>query len=166
MLSSLDSKLLDSALSLTIEDSKIKVKVEDREVEFNAEKAKSAIELFKKYMPVKAVAISSDYLAGVIVYNEWFRQDGVRAVYITFEAEASKDDSAWRLIDNSVLWASKFEYKTQEMAKLIEKKKSSTKKEVSTVTKTTTKVPLSKTPGFEVLIGVVALLYALRKVKL
>ena len=166
MLSSLDSKLLDSALSLTIEDSKIRVKVGDIETEFNAEKAKSAIESFKKYMPVKAVAISSDYLAGVIVYNEWFRQDGVRAVYITFEAEASKDDSAWRLIDNSVLWASKFEYKTQEMAKLIEKKKSSTKKEVSTVTKTTTKVPLSKTPGFEVLIGAVALLYALRKVKL
>ena len=57
MLTSLNSKLLDSALNLSIEDGKIKVKVGDRKIEFDAEKAKPVIELFKKYIPVKAVAI-------------------------------------------------------------------------------------------------------------
>jgi len=28
-------------------------------------------------------------LAGVIVHDEWFREDGIRLIYITFEAERS-----------------------------------------------------------------------------
>ncbi len=51
---------------------------------------------FKKYMPVKVVAISDDYLAGVIVHDEWFREKGIRAVYITFEPEASSDAAVWK----------------------------------------------------------------------
>jgi hypothetical protein len=175
MLSSLDSKLLNSALSLNLEDGKIKVKVEDKEIEFDAGKAKPVIELFKKYMPVKVVAISDDYLAGVVVHDEWFRQDGIRAVYITFEAEASKDESAWKLIDNSILWTSKFKYKveqvTQEIAKLVEEAteeaKESIKEKTVTITKTTTTEVsrTAKTPGFEAIIGIliIGVLVLLRK---
>jgi hypothetical protein len=113
MLSALDSKLLDSAIGLRIEDERVVAKI-DRGVGFDG-RAKAAIEFFRKYMPVKAVAVSDDFLAGVIVSDEWFRPDGVRAVYITLEAEASSDASAWRLIGNSVVWASKFEYRAEEV---------------------------------------------------
>ena len=72
------------------------MKIEDRELQFNAGNATPVIEFFKKYMPVKVVAISDDYLAGVIVHDEWFRGTGIRAVYITFEPEASSDAAAWK----------------------------------------------------------------------
>jgi len=112
MLSSLDSKLLDSVLNLNVKDGKTKGNIEDREAEFDAGRAKPVIELFKKYLPVKVIAISDDYLAGVIVHDEWFREDGIRAVYITFKAEASNDNVVWKLMENSVVWVSGFEYKT------------------------------------------------------
>lgn len=171
MLSSLDSKLLDSASNLSVEDGKIMVKIEDKKLEFNAERAKPAIELFKKYIPVKVIAISDDYLAGVIVHNEWFRSDGVRSVYLTFEAEASSDNAAWKLIDNSIVWVSKFEYKaekvTQEMAELV-KESAGKKAEEVTPTKTESKVketPSTQTPGFEAIFVIVGLsvVYLLRK---
>ena len=163
MLSSLDSKLLDSALDLSVEDDKIKVKIEDRELEFDAGRAKPVIEFFKKYMPVKVVAISDDYLAGVIVHDEWFREDGIRAVYITFESEASSDDAAWKLMENSVAWASKFEYKiqevTQEMAELVKEMVKEIKPAETPASEVT------KTPGFEAMLGIAALALALRKIK-
>ena len=172
MLSSLDSKLLDSALNLSIEDGKIKVRIEDKELEFDAGKAKPVIEFFKKYMPVKVAAISDDYLAGVIVYDEWFRKDGIKAVYITFEVEASSDDAAWKLINNCVAWASKFEYKeqevTKEMTELIKEMVGEIKPVEEITTPSTTKTPTSKvtkTPGFETILGITALLFALRKIK-
>ena len=103
-----------------------RVRIGDREVKLKCGMA--AIEFFKKYMPARAIAISDDCLAGVIVHDEWYRNDGVRAVYITFEPEASKDGSAWRLMKNSVEWASKFDYRpeevTEEMSKYIEQMKS------------------------------------------
>jgi|GEM_PF-687961 len=172
MLSSLDSKLLDSALDLSVEDGKIKVRIEDRELEFDAGRAKPVIELFKKYMPVKVVAISDDYLAGVVVHDEWFREDGIRAVYITFEAEASSNDAAWKLMENSVAWASKFEYKvqevTKEMAELVKEMVKETKPAEEKTTPTTAETPTSKvtkTPGFEAMLGIAALAFALRKIK-
>ncbi len=179
MLSSLDSKLLDSALDLSVEDGKVKIRIEDREIEFDAGRAKPVIELFKKYMPIKAVAISDDYLAGVIVHDEWFRKDGIRAVYITFEAEASSDDAAWKLMENSVVWASKFEFRvyeiTKEMAELVKEMIKETKpvEEVATQTvtqtegTTLTETPskVTKTPGFEAILGIAALAFALRKIK-
>jgi hypothetical protein len=168
MLSSLDSKLLDSALNLGVVDGKIKIKIEDREVEFDAKRAKQAVELFKKYMPIKAVAISDDYLAGVIIYDEWFRKDGIRAVYMTFEAEASNDDSAWKLMDNAVSWTSKFEFKAEEVSKELKELAKETveeTKETPTVTKTTTETQTSKvaeTPGFDIILAIVAVICTLR----
>jgi len=166
MLSSLDSKLLDSVLSLSVEDGKIKVRIEDREAKFDAGRAKPVIEFFKKYMPVKVVAISDDYLAGVIVHDEWFRKDGIRAVYVTFEAEASSDNAAWKLMENSVTWVSNFEYKaqdvTQELAELVREMT----KEAKSAGEKVTLTPMSKateTPGFEAIIGIIALAFALRK---
>ena len=157
MLSSLDSKLLDSVLSLGIEDNKIKVKIGGREAEFDAGKTKSVIEFFRKYMPVKAVAISDDCLAGVIVHDEWFRADGVRAVYITFEDEASSDDTAWKLMKNSVEWSSKFEYKqesvTEEMAKLL-KEFAAEKKQGQ----------VNITPGFEAILALLSI-YAIWRLR-
>jgi hypothetical protein len=170
MLSSLDSKLLDSALDLSIEDGKIKVRIEDRELEFDAGRAKPVIEFFKNYMPVKVVAISDDYLAGVIVHDEWFREDGIGAVYITFEAEASNDNTAWKLMENSVAWTSKFEYKAQEvtkgMAELVKEMVKETKPAEERTIPTTAETPTSKvtkTPGFEAMLGIAALAFALRK---
>gem|GEM_PF-2306261 len=137
MLSSLDSKLLDSVLELRVEDGKIRTKIEDREREFDAGRAGPIIEFFKKYRPVKVVAVSDDYLAGVIINDEWFRKDGIRAVYITFEAEASSDEAAWKLMENSVVWTSKFEYRaqevTQEMAELLKEKVEEVREEKITV---------------------------------
>ncbi len=123
LMSGLDLELLDSAEHLSIEDAKIKISIKGYELEFSGERARLAIEFFKKYRPAKVVAVSDDYLAGVIVHDEWFRADGVRAVYISFEAESSTSDSAWKLLSNSIEWSSKFEFKisevTQDMAKLL-----------------------------------------------
>lgn len=168
MLSSLDSKLLNSALDLSVEDGKIKVRIEDREAEFDAGRAKPVIELFKKYMPVKAIAISDDYLAGVIVHDEWFREDGIRAVYITFEGEASSDNTAWKLVENSVAWASNFEYKAQEVTEELSELVREMTKEVKPAGEKVTLTPTSnatETPGFEATLGIVALAYALRRIK-
>jgi hypothetical protein len=173
MLSSLDSKLLDSALDLSVEDGKVKVRIEDREVEFDAGRAKPVVEFFKKYMPVKVVAISDDYLAGVIVHDEWFRGDGIRAVYITFEVEASGDNTVWSLMENSVVWVSKFDYKaqevTKEMAELLEEMVEEAKSAGEGATQTMAETPASEvtvTPGFEAVLavaGMFAVAYLLEK---
>ena len=162
MLSSLDSKLLDSVLDLRVENGRIRTKIEDRELEFDAGRAGPIIEFFKKYMPVRVVAVSDDYLAGVIIHDEWFKKDGIRAVYITFEAEASSDEVAWKLMENSVRWTSKFEYKaqevTREMAELLRERQ----------TPTVTPVPKPWIPGFEAIFAVAAVIataYLLRKIR-
>ncbi|MHC1579797.1 MAG: PGF-CTERM sorting domain-containing protein, partial [Candidatus Alkanophagales archaeon] len=131
------------------------------ELEFEAGSAKPVVELFKKYMP-EGVAISDDCLAGVVVHDEWFREDGVRAVYITFEAEASSDDAAWNLMENSIVWASEFKYRaqevTKEVAELVEEMKG---KGAAAATPTPMPSPTpptpTPTPGFEAVLAIAGL---------
>ena len=160
LLYSLDSKLLDSAINLWMEDRKIKMIIENQDVEFDNEKIRSTIKLLEKYKPVKVIAISDDYLAGIIVHDEWFRKDGIRAVYITFEAEASKDDIVWKLIDNCIIWSSKFEYKIQEVKEIT--------KEIKPIKKITPTIETQENveiPGFETIFGIIALTFALRTLR-
>jgi len=164
MLSSLDSKLFDSILNLSTEDGKIRTKIEGKEVEFYSGRVKPVIEFFRKYMPVKVVAISDDCLAGVIVHDEWFREDGIRAVYMTFETEASGDDAAWKLMENSVTWASNFEYRaqevTEEMMALLNEMESEASAGTAAATETSTPVtkPVEEVPGFDAILAIIGIL--------
>ncbi len=56
--------------------------------------------------PVKLIAVSPDGLAGVIAYDRyWDLRGGYRAVYISFEIEASGSSAAWELLRDATRWA-------------------------------------------------------------
>ncbi len=58
------------------------------------------------YNPVKLVAVSPDGLAGIVAYDYyWSLVHGYRAVYISFEIEASVNDEAWKLLSDVIRWA-------------------------------------------------------------
>lgn len=59
----------------------------------------------------KAIAISDDGRAGIIVKDEPYLQCGIRTVYFTFEVEAGIDENSHKLLENAVEWASNFEYR-------------------------------------------------------
>lgn len=59
----------------------------------------------------KTIAVSTDNLAGIIVNDESYRKDGIRAVYFSFEVEAGTDQNSKKLLKNAVEWASNFNYK-------------------------------------------------------
>ncbi len=184
MVSSLNSELLDAAIDLKVgngstltENGGYRYKTKNyvkKIIEFYNKSenryVKKIIEIYKKYMPVKVIAVSDDGLAGIIVNNGWY---GVRAVYFTFEPEASKDWSAWTLLKNSVLWSSQFKPKSEKLIKewgtakklieeLIEnaKKKAevtsaSTTTPVSTTTTATKNASSRSTPGFDAALAVI-----------
>jgi len=69
-------------------------------------------------LPVKVVALSDDMLAGIVVNDEWYRKDGHRAVYFSFELEASGDRTSERLLENAVEWTRGWKYTLPELKAL------------------------------------------------
>ncbi len=61
-------------------------------------------------LPVRVVVLSDDMLAGIVVDDEWYRRDGHRSVYFSFEVEASDDEVSEKLLTNAVEWAKDWEY--------------------------------------------------------
>jgi hypothetical protein len=60
---------------------------------------------------VKVIAVSSDGLAGVVIHDKYWDQSGYRAVYFSFELEASNDTVANTLFKQAIEWTLKWEYK-------------------------------------------------------
>lgn len=59
----------------------------------------------------RAVAVSDDGRAGIVVRDEPYLECGIRTVYFSFEVEAGEDENSHKLLKNAVEWASSFEYK-------------------------------------------------------
>jgi hypothetical protein len=72
---------------------------------------KDALDRLMEKLPVKVVAVSSDNLAAIIVHDKYWDNNGYRAVYFSFEIEASSDPIAEVLLKQAVEWVIKWEYK-------------------------------------------------------
>ncbi len=95
-----------------IHGKKIKpITIDKKDEEFN--KFMEKVRLLKEFGDIflaRTIAISDDNLAGIVVNDECYRKDGIRAVYFSFEAEAGKDENSKKLLKNAVEWASNFKY--------------------------------------------------------
>ncbi|RLF13122.1 MAG: hypothetical protein DRN06_08990, partial [Thermoprotei archaeon] len=63
-----------------------------------------------QYSPIKLVALSKNGLAGIVTYDKYWDRNGYRAVYFSFELEASTSWIAERLLRNSINWVTTWEY--------------------------------------------------------
>ncbi|MCE4611179.1 MAG: hypothetical protein F7B17_04315 [Desulfurococcales archaeon] len=69
--------------------------------------------VFKKFLPrlpVELVAISDDYLAAIIVHDKYWDPWGYRAVYFTFEPEATDPSTAEALLSSAIEWALQWKF--------------------------------------------------------
>jgi len=80
-------------------------------VEYNVSLPSKALEGLLQKLPVKVIAVSSDGLAGVVIHDKYWDQSGYRAVYFSFELEASNDTVANTLFKQAIEWTLKWEYK-------------------------------------------------------
>ncbi len=85
--------------SFTVDKKTISLELDERVVERIIDK-----------LPVKTVVLSDDMLAGIVVNDEWYRPDGHRSVYFSFEVEASDSEVSEKLMTNAVEWAKGWEY--------------------------------------------------------
>jgi len=80
-------------------------------VEYNVSLPSKALEGLLQKLPVKVIAVSSDGLAGIVIHDKYWDQSGYRAVYFSFELEASNDTVANTLFKQAIEWTLKWEYK-------------------------------------------------------
>lgn len=117
LLDGLDGKILNDITEASISDQKVTVTLDGKE--YTIQLDKRALEEIAKRLPVRTIVLSDDFLGGILVYDEWFRPDGHRAVYFSFELEATKDEKAKRLLINSIEWTKGFEFTlSEELEKL------------------------------------------------
>ena len=112
LLDGLDGKILNAITEANIDGQKVTVTLEGKE--YTIQLDKRALEEITKRLPVKTIVLSDDFLGGILVYDEWFRPDGHRAVYFSFELEAAKDEKAKQLLINSIEWTKGFEFTALE----------------------------------------------------
>lgn len=62
-------------------------------------------------LPVKLIALSEDGLAGIVTHDKYWAEDGYRAVYFSFEPEASEGAIAKTLLSEAVKWSQAWEYR-------------------------------------------------------
>lgn len=65
----------------------------------------------RKYLPVKLIACSDHYAAGILAYDKYWDENGHRSVYFSVEPEACSETVAGTLLENAVSWTSSWEYK-------------------------------------------------------
>ena len=64
-----------------------------------------------QYYPVKILALSPDYLAGVIGYDKfWDKEKGYRAIYFSFEVEACITHTCTYLLEQAINWTASWRY--------------------------------------------------------
>jgi len=62
------------------------------------------------FLPAKTVAVSKDWLAAIITHDKYWDQNGYRAVYFSFEPEASNSSVAEKLLVNAIEWVKQWQY--------------------------------------------------------
>ena len=92
-------------------DFSINVSLPEGVVDLNISLPREVLDSLLQKLPVKVIAVSSDGLAGIVVYDKFWDQNGYRSVYFSFEIEASPDPVARELLKQAVEWALKWEYK-------------------------------------------------------
>ena len=80
-------------------------------VRFNISLPSKALEGLLQKLPVKVIAVSSDGLAGIVIHDKYWDRNGYRAVYFSFELEASNDPVGSTLFKQAVDWVLRWEYK-------------------------------------------------------
>jgi hypothetical protein len=80
-------------------------------LEYNISLPSTALEKLSQKLPVKVIAVSNDGLAGIVIYDKYWDQNGYRAVYFSFELEASNDPITSTLLKQAVEWVLRWEYK-------------------------------------------------------
>lgn len=79
-------------------------------VELEVAVPEAAFKRFLPRFPVELVAISDDYLAAIIVHDKYWDPMGYRAVFFTFEPEASEPATAEALLAAAIDWALKWRF--------------------------------------------------------
>jgi hypothetical protein len=80
-------------------------------LEYNISLPSTALEKLSQKLPVKVIAVSNDGLAGIVIHDKYWDQNGYRAVYFSFELEASNDPITSTLLKQAVEWVLRWEYK-------------------------------------------------------
>jgi len=65
-------------------------------------------------IPVKIIAHSDDWRAGITCYDKYFMSDGYRSVYFSFEPESSNSTETGTLLKNAIDWTLQWEYNLVE----------------------------------------------------
>ncbi len=112
LLDGLNGEMLNAITEASISNQKVTVTLDGKE--YTIQLDKRALEEITKRLPVRTIVLSDDFLGGILVYDEWFRPDGHRAVYFSFELEATKDEKAKQLLINSIEWTRGFEFTALE----------------------------------------------------
>ena len=113
LLKGLDGKEFNAITEMKI-DPELKATITLDGREYTIQLDRGALEEITKRAPIKTIVLSEDFLGGILVYDEWFRPDGHRSVYFSFELEAARDETSKKLLINSIEWTKGFEFKLLE----------------------------------------------------
>ena len=72
---------------------------------------RNAYEKLLQLLPVKLIALSKDGLSAIIAHDKYWDQNGYRAVYFAFEAEAAEGEIAEKLLTQAVNWTIRWSFK-------------------------------------------------------
>ena len=89
----------------------VNISLPEGTININISLPREALDSLFQKLPVKLIAVSSDSLAAIIIHDKYWDKSGYRAVYFSFEIEASPDPIASKLLKQAVDWAAKWEYK-------------------------------------------------------
>ena len=98
-----------SKFNLMLNLSKINNTASVKEILLNI--SKKAFDELLQLMPTKLVALSTEYLAGILTYDKYWDERGYRSVYFSFDVESSQGFIAKKLLNNAVNWTLQWEYK-------------------------------------------------------
>jgi hypothetical protein len=107
------NNLFKSIIGANITDNKLILRIklpniEEKRLEVDVKDVSKKI---AQLIPVKLVAISKKGLAGIIAHDKYWDKNGYRAVYFSFEPEASIDNYSKMLLNKAVEWVKNWEYK-------------------------------------------------------
>ena len=108
----------ESIISSEISESQIKINVNVQNlvnIEYSLDIGSEILNYIFQLIPTKVIATSKDGLAGVVAYDRYWDENGYRAVYFSFEAEAINDDIGKQILTEAIEWTKGWKYETTEL---------------------------------------------------
>jgi len=102
----INASIADSAFNTTLGAPSL-----NETLTFTLDIGREAYERLLQLLPVKIVATSEDYLSAIIAHDKYWDQNGYRAVYFSFEAEAVEGAIAEKLLTQAVNWTLQWSFK-------------------------------------------------------